>query len=76
MAGRTTLTQCEFRSLARKAGFALKIKSYSDFAAVTHVNGHNHRLVSFESGAIPALSKYHQWHSEFEVLDGAYRTVK
>jgi hypothetical protein len=76
MAGTTTLTQSEFRSLARKAGFKLKIKSYSEFAAVTHVNGEENRTVSFRPTEMPALIKYHQWNSEFQVLDGAYRTVK
>ena len=76
MAGKTTVTQSEFRSLARKAGFKLKIKSYSEFAAVTHVNGQETRTVSFEPAGIPELIKYHQWSSVFQVLDGAYRTVK
>ena len=60
MAGTTTVTQSEFRSLARKAGFKLKIKSYSEFAAVTHVNGQENRTVSFRPAGMSALIKYHK----------------
>lgn len=76
MADTRTVTQSEFRSLARQAGFNLKIKSYSDFASVTHVNGEKTRNVSFSPTPNPILSTYHEWSRAFNVLDGVYRTVK
>lgn len=76
MANKRTVTQSEFRSLARRAGFNLKIKSYSDFAAVTHVNGKTTRSVSLSATPNPILSTYHEWNRTFQVLDGDYRTVK